>query len=159
MKILKYPDPRLRIVCTPVPEHWQAITPEGQSKVGDILEDMWDVLERKSGMGLAAPQIGVPHRIIVINCQGNKFELVNPELEINKRKGWFISKAEGCLSVPGLRLAVRRWCKVKVRGFDRYGNTASFGGKDLRAAVIQHEMEHLEGITLADHAGWDWAAE
>jgi len=145
-KLVKWPDPRLREVALPL----LLETREHRVAVHKLIDRMWITLEQYLGYGLAAPQIGYEGRIILIRTPSHKFELINPELETLPRYGKFISD-EGCLSYPGRRVRVSRWRRVKVRGLDRHGDPATFGGKDLQAAAIQHECEHLDGINLADY--------
>ncbi len=148
--LLIYPDPRLQLVCDPV-----EIRNDMQLTLWPLLDAMWETLEYYKGWGLAAPQLGSPVRVIIVHVQkqngsGCKIEIINPELSVYKRYGKFLSD-EGCLSWPGKRTTVRRWCKVTVKGFDRWGDPVVFGGRGDQAAALQHEVEHLYGINLADH--------
>lgn len=142
--ILEYPDPRLLMVCEPVPL-------ERVDEIGKLLDDMWAQLDMYMGYGLAAPQLGAPCRVIIVHVPGGcKIELVNPEI-VKVWGGKFLSD-EGCLSWPGKRARVMRHRQIKVKGIDRYGNPVAFGGKNLQAACLQHEVDHLNGINLADYA-------
>lgn len=145
-ELLYYPDPRLQLVCEPVEGHILA------GEVWDVLDAMWAVLEREKGLGLAAPQIGCPRRLIVVHVKGGcKIELVNPEIELLPKHGTFMSE-EGCLSWPGHTIRIRRCRQVKVSGTDRHGRAVTYGGKMRQAAALQHEIEHLDGINVADRA-------
>jgi peptide deformylase len=124
-------------------------------EAGRLLDSMWAVLKRENGWGLAAPQIGSPARLIVVHVKnefgnGCKIEIINPVLDPVKRHGQFMSE-ERCLSWPGHSIRLKRYRQVKVRGVDRYGDPVCFGGKHNQAAALQHEIEHLDGINLADH--------
>ena len=149
--LLYYPDPRLQMVCDPAPMEYI----EQRVEVGRLLDSMWGVLVERNGWGLAAPQVGSPCRVIVVHVKndygnGCKIEIVNPVLEPVKRFGQFMSE-ERCLSWPGHSLRLHRHRQVKVRGFDRYGDPVCFGGKHNQAAALQHEIDHLDGINLADY--------
>ena len=150
LPLLIYPDPRLQLVCDPINmdiKHQRAATQI-------LLDEMWRTLDRHHGWGLAAPQIGSPTRAIVVHIKtqrgnGCSIEIVNPVLHPLKKHGSFLSD-EGCLSWPGQRTKVKRFRRVKVTGLDRYGDPITYGGKDNQAAALQHEIEHLDGINLAD---------
>jgi len=147
LPLLYYPDPRLQIVCEPLDISDVMV----QAEVALLLARMWDVLKQHNGWGLAAPQLGSPVRAIIVHAaNGCKIEIINPEISLLKRGGTFNSD-EGCLSYPGKRVTVRRHNRVKVKGFNRWGEPVTFGGKHYQAAALQHECEHLEGINIADH--------
>ena len=147
-ELVYYPDPALTTVCASVNPEYMQTNPEFFET---LFDDMWNILGRFQGIGLAAPQIGSLVRAIIVHTEaGCKIELINPEIEFIKRKGQFHSD-EGCLSWPGKRVHVFRWRQVKVKGFDRHGEPVTFGGKMQQAAALQHEIEHLDGINLADY--------
>ncbi len=147
-KLLFYPHPRLRIVCEPVDPEYLKAYPEQFAK---LLDEMWAVMAKYNGVGLAAPQIGVQTRAICVKIQGGcEIEVINPVLQVSKRHGKFQSD-EGCLSWPGHNLIVTRHIKARVTGLDRYGKPVTFGGKMQQAAALQHEVEHLDGINIADY--------
>jgi len=141
----KYPDPALKTICDPVNmDVLSEVVDAGRTL--DIL--LWK-LEQLKGYGLAAPQLGITKRIIVCHPPKSELiELINPEI-VRQWGGKFMSD-EGCLSYPGRRVRLMRWRQIKVRGLNRWGEPVAFGGKMLRAAVLQHELEHLDGINLAD---------
>ncbi len=119
-----------------------------------LLDNLMDTLKAsEDGAGLAAPQIGVPKRIILINLedeeQDNYIEMINPE--ILEREG-DQTNAEGCLSVPGIIGWVNRAKKVKVRAMDRKGQSFELEAVDFGARLIQHEIDHLDGILFIDKA-------
>lgn len=142
--IVKDPDPVLREKAKPVPK----ITPN----IHKLLDDMADTMYEAQGVGLAAPQVGILKRVIVMDCGeefGGLIELINPE--IIKKEGEQFGP-EGCLSIPGLQGDVRRAQKCTVRGWDRNGQVIEIEGEDLLARCIQHEVDHLNGILFLDVA-------
>lgn len=142
--IVKDPDAVLREIAKPVPK----ITPNIQK----LLDDMADTMYDAEGVGLAAPQIGISKRVIVMDCgeeHGGLIGLVNPEI-IAKEGEQF--GPEGCLSIPGLQGDVRRAQKCTVKGWDREGNEVVIEGTDLLARCIQHEVDHLNGVLFTDLA-------
>jgi peptide deformylase len=147
-KILKYGDPVLETPCDPLEEF---DTEELKQLVDDMFETMYDA----SGVGLAAPQIGVLKRLTVIDCScgedpGERLVLINPE--ILAAEGKQVGE-EGCLSIPGFREDVKRAQKVTVRARDAKGKTFEIEGEDLLARAIQHENDHLDGVLMIDRMG------
>jgi peptide deformylase len=145
-KIVKYGDPILETACGPVTDFE---TPE----IRKLVEDMFETMYQASGVGLAAPQIGVSKRLTVIDCSGGekpeeKLVLINPE--IIDREGQQVGE-EGCLSIPGFREDVKRARKVTARAQDLQGNFFEVTGEDLLARAIQHENDHLNGILFLQH--------
>lgn len=141
--IAKDPDPVLRETAKPVPK----ITPN----IHKLLNDMADTMYDAPGVGLAAPQIGILKRVIVMDIGDDSglIELINPE--IISREGEQLGP-EGCLSIPGLTGDVRRAMTVKVKGLDRNGNEIEIEGSELLARCIQHEVDHLDGVLFTDLA-------
>lgn len=115
--------------------------------VGMLLDDMYETMVSNDGCGLAAPQIGVLKRIVVLEVNGIKLELINPV--ITAKSGENID-VEACLSVKGVQGYVRRPQKVTVSAFDRYGEPFEFTGSGLIAKCICHECDHLDGILFTD---------
>ena len=136
------PDPILRRRAKPVIE----IT----EKTHQLLDDMRAVLVEKDGIGLAAPQVGVLKRIMIVDATGNDYmELINPEiLEV---RGLIICQ-EGCLSIPDTSAYVRRPHFVRMRAMDRYGNFFETEAKGIKAIALCHELDHLNGILFTDRA-------
>lgn len=132
-------DEILRKKSKPVKE----ITPQ----VITLLDDMAETMKEANGVGLAAPQVGVLKRIIVVNTGGGLIELINPEL-IEKRG--IQKEKEGCLSIPGKSGVVERPEYVKFRYMDREGNEQIIEGTELMAVVLCHETDHLDGILYTD---------
>ena len=143
LKILEYPDPRLRKTALPVP----AVTPE----IRKLIEDMAETLYAAPGVGLAATQVDVHKRIIVIDVSADRDELrvfVNPELISAEGEA---EAEEGCLSLPGYYDKVRRAARVRVRALDARGEPFEFEAEGMLAVCIQHEMDHLVGKVFVDY--------
>lgn len=135
-----YGDPVLRQVATPVRE----ITAEIKRIIADMTETMW----HQVGIGLAAPQVGLPHRILVMDDgKGGAQALINPEIET--RTGT-IREEEGCLSLPGVFGVVERSKTITVTAMDADGKPVSLDATGLKARIVQHEMDHLDGILFID---------
>lgn len=128
-------DPVLKQVCAPVERV--------DKKLRHLLDDMAETMYAKEGVGLAAPQVGVPIRAVVINVDKKKlYDLINPV--IVSREG-SITDQEGCLSFPGLFGDVERAEKVRVEYLNRYGKKKFVEADGLLARCIQHELDHLDG--------------
>ncbi|HVN44232.1 MAG TPA: peptide deformylase [Steroidobacteraceae bacterium] len=141
--ILEFPDPRLRTRAEPVTRFDAAL--------GTLIEDMLETMYAAPGIGLAASQIDVHKRLIVIDISkehNDPLVLVNPE--ILSREGE-ASTEEGCLSVPGIFDEVKRAAKVRVRAQQRDGTTFERDFEDILAVCIQHEMDHLDGRLFVDY--------
>jgi len=118
-------------------------------KIKQLLDDMSQTMYHADGVGLAAPQVGVSQRIIVIDVGEGLIELINPV--ITASEGSLISM-EGCLSVPGIYGDVERCTSVTVEGFDRHRKKVRISATDLLAKALQHEIDHLEGILFIELA-------
>jgi len=143
LHILQYPDPRLRIKALPVP----AVDDEIRRLIDDMLETMYNA----PGIGLAAPQVAVSKRVIVIDISEHKNDplcLVNPEIA---GKDDIEQMEEGCLSVPGIYEVVERAARIKVKALDRDGKSVAMNVDGLLAVCIQHEIDHLEGKLFVDY--------
>ncbi len=141
--IVKHPDPVLREVAKPVPK----VTPNIQKLLTDMAETMYDA----PGVGLAAPQIGISKRVIVIDVGDDHglIEMVNPE--IVEASGEQLGP-EGCLSIPGLQGDVKRKDRLKVKGLDRNGNEMIVEADGFLSRAFQHEIDHLNGVLYIDIA-------
>ncbi|HET6420951.1 MAG TPA: peptide deformylase [Geobacteraceae bacterium] len=144
-KILIYPDPELKKKSVPV----TVINEKTVELVRDMKETMYDA----PGVGLAAPQIGVHQRIIVIDVSGKdeKPELIvaiNPEIIHSEGESY---EEEGCLSVPGFAANVRRHARVVVKALNLEGEEVVYKADELLAIAFQHEIDHLDGILFIDH--------
>ncbi len=118
-------------------------------KLGILLDDMAETLQNADGVGLAAPQVGLLRRVVVIDVRDGKgvIELVNPV--IIEQTGIQVGN-EGCLSAPGEWCEVERPMKVKVKAFDRSGKEFTVTGEGLLARALCHETDHLDGILFTD---------
>ncbi len=116
----------------------------------DLISDMLDTLEDEGGVGLAAPQIGVTKRVILVRYEDKIETYINPEIEVIENKK--IEGDEGCLSIYSIQgFQVKRYPRIKIRTMNIKGNTEEFVAEDLLARVIQHEVDHLNGIMFIDH--------
>ncbi len=143
LHVLHYPDPQLRIIAEPVPE----VSRDIRTLIDDMLETMYDA----PGVGLAAPQVDVAKRVIVVDITEDKSKplaLVNPE--IMRRQGT-VQMEEGCLSVPGIYEPVERAEWIKVRALDRGGHVLDIETDGVLAVCIQHEIDHLDGKLFVDY--------
>ena len=119
------------------------------AKLHALLDDMADTMYKADGVGLAAPQIGILRRIVVIDVGDGLYEMINPVItsESGEQTGM-----EGCLSVPGKHGTVVRPMKVKATYFDRNGQKCTVSAKELFARAICHELDHLDGTLYIDRA-------
>lgn len=118
-------------------------------KIKQLLDDMVKTMYAADGVGLAAPQVGVSLRIVVIDVGDGLIELINPI--ITETEG-LESGTEGCLSVPGVYGDVERFAKVTVEALDRAGKKIQISGSGLLARALQHEIDHLEGVLFIERA-------
>ncbi len=143
LPILRYPDPRLRVKAQPVARV--------DAAVRRLLDDMLETMYEAPGVGLAAPQVNVPRRLIVIDVSKERNDplfLVNPE--ILEREG-SIRLEEGCLSVPGIYEPVERAERIRFRALDREGRPYEREAQGLLAVCVQHEVDHLDGRLFVDY--------
>lgn len=145
LDILLYPHPTLRVKCKPVDEI--------NDEILQLLDDMAETMYVAKGIGLAAPQIGVEKRITVIDPgeeRGSSLvELINPK--IVDTWGEKMRYDEGCLSLPELYDTVWRPSGVRVEAMDRHGETFTIEGEGILSIVLQHEIDHLDGVLFIDH--------
>ncbi|MEM7676415.1 MAG: peptide deformylase [Myxococcota bacterium] len=151
-EILTCPDPRLAQKSTPV----ETVDDE----IKQLIEDMFETMYTAEGVGLAAPQVGITKRVIVVDCgpRGEEAQespllpveplaIVNPVVTAKEGR---ITWEEGCLSIPGFVDDVERAAVITVEGLDREGNPLSMQAEGLLAVCIQHEIDHLEGVLFVD---------
>jgi peptide deformylase len=140
LQVRRYGDPILRQKAAPVAE----VTPEVQRIIADMVETMY----HQVGIGLAAPQVGIPIRLILVDdgSRGPR-AFINPA--ILERRG-SIRGEEGCLSIPGIFGEVERSEWIRVEATDAEGQLIAFEARGLQARVIQHEMDHLDGVLFID---------
>lgn len=137
--IMEGSNPRLRAQTKPV----KKIT----DHILTILDDMIETLHQAQGVGLAAPQIGVLRRIVVIDIGDGPVELINPE--ILRAEGSEL-RMEGCLSFPGATGWVERPTHVVFKGMNRHGEEKTYEGTGLMAQAVSHELDHLDGVLFVD---------
>jgi len=141
LRIRKFPDKVLRKRCNPVEE----IT----SKEVELFEKMLFTMKHFSGIGLAAPQIGISQSLIIADIGEGSIKLANPEIVSLKGTG---RMTEGCLSIPDISVDIERPYEVIVRGMNEKGQIIELKAKNLLARVLQHEIDHLNGILIIDQA-------
>ena len=142
LNIFKEGDPILRKKCREVTE----IT--DRTKI--LLDDMAQTLHEAQGVGLAAPQVGILRRIVIVETEpGELIELINPEIIATEGEQ---EETEGCLSVPGLWGITKRPEKATVKALDRNGKEFTVTGEGLKARAFCHEIDHLDGILFIDKA-------
>ena len=144
LKILEYPDPRLRTVAKPVTEF--------DDKLQTLIDDMFGTMYDASGIGLAATQVDHHIQLIVMDLSEDKSApkvFINPNVEVvgATQKSY----DEGCLSVPGFHESIDRPADVKVTALDRNGDSFTIEDDQLLAVCIQHEMDHLNGKLFVDY--------
>ena len=143
---MTYPDDALRVKAEPV----EAVDAE----VRQLMDDLVATMHASAGIGLAAPQVGVSKRVIVLHVKMDDLDhpltvLANPEIVEGSGD---IEFEEGCLSLPGFTVYIDRFSHIKVRGLDREGTQVEFNADGLFAVAIQHELDHLEGRLIIDSA-------
>ncbi len=143
--IILIPDPVLRKVASPVAE----ITDGTRQLLDDMAETMYDA----PGIGLAAPQVNISERIIVMDCGRDEepelYKMINPEIVASSQERSVLE--EGCLSIPNQTADVERPAHVDVRYLDVDGNEQMLHCEGLLAACVQHEIDHLDGVLFIDH--------
>jgi len=140
-EILTLNDPVLREKCGPVSRI--------NAGVLRLLDNMKDTIYEADGVGVASPQDGLSKRVVVLDVGEGLIELINPEIvEMEGEQ----TGAEGCLSIPNTRGKVKRAKRVLVKSLDRNGEEFTIEGLDMLARVLQHEIDHLEGILFIDRA-------
>nr|WP_315244463.1 peptide deformylase [uncultured Albidiferax sp.] len=144
LPILQYPDPKLHTLARPV----QAVDARIQALISDMVETMYDA----NGIGLAATQVDVHERLIVIDVSDERTEplvLINPEILWASEER--VLNEEGCLSVPGIYDGVERSTQVRVQALDGAGQSRTLEAEGLLAVCIQHEMDHLLGKVFVEY--------
>src|SRR5690606_1996062 len=143
LDILEFPDPRLRTKAKPVTNV--------DDKIRKLTDDMLETMYAAPGIGLAATQVNVHQRIVVIDVSEDKNEplvLINPEFEVVEGEQQY---DEGCLSVPGFYETVTRAEKIRVKALNRKGEPFELVADGLLSVCIQHELDHLDGKLFVDH--------
>ena len=155
LEIVTIPEPVLRRKAKPV------------SKIDDeiklLIDNMVETMREAPGVGLAAPQVGVSQRVIVVeyttneedeNAPSKLYTVVNPEMKIHE--GETEVGIEGCLSLPGLQGEVERSTKITVKGLNRQGSPIRIKAEGWLARIFQHEIDHLDGVVFTDRASRIW---
>ena len=140
-QIVREGDPILRKIARPVENF--------DERLWTLLDDMADTLYRAEGAGLAAPQVGILRRVVVIDVGNGLIELVNPVII---KKSGRQEVVEACLSCPGQSGVTRRPMHVTVEAYNRHGRKFTMSGEGLLARAFCHEIDHLDGILFKDHA-------
>ncbi len=144
LNILRYPDPRLHTVAKPVAQV--------DERIRRLVDDMLQTMYEAEGVGLAATQVDVHERVIVIDTSESRDEprvLINPELVMRSEE--MVFGDEGCLSVPTIYDKVPRHARVRVRALDRAGEIREFDAEGLLSVCVQHEMDHLMGKVFVEY--------
>jgi peptide deformylase len=143
LKILKYPDPRLRGPCQEVGRT--------DAQLGALAGRMLEIMYAARGVGLAAPQLGIPLRLFVANPAGQPGQqqvvYVNPQI---LQQSGAMMEEEGCLSLPGINCRIKRYRGIVLGAVGLDGRTFQQAGENLLARIFQHEMDHVNGILIAD---------
>ena len=143
LTVLEYPDPRLRLTARPVKE--------ARDSIRRLADDMLETMYAERGIGLAATQVGITKRLLVMDVSHDRNEplvLINPR--ILDRSG-SIESDEGCLSIPGFYEPVRRAAKIEIEYIDREGALRKAQWEGLHAVCAQHELDHLDGKLFVDY--------
>lgn len=145
LEILTYPDPLLKQPAKPVEDI--------DDKLQQLIDDMAETMYEAPGVGLAATQAGIDRCVIVFDPEADAesrdfYVLINPQ--IIEAEGKTVSENEGCLSVPEFRCDVQRYERVVVEGTDRHGKNLKFEATGLLSVILQHEIDHLNGILFID---------
>jgi peptide deformylase len=141
--VLQYPDERLRTIAKPVSTV--------DSSIKAIVSDMFETMYEQQGVGLAATQVNVHQRIIVIDVSEDRKQplcLINPEITAKEGVQY---EFEGCLSFPGVFDKVERAAKIHLKALDQDGNPFELDAEEILAICIQHELDHLNGVLFVDH--------
>jgi peptide deformylase len=144
LAIRKYGDPVLQKKAKPVKD---------LAQVKDLAPAMFEAMYAEPGIGLAAPQVGISLRLMVVDVAGEKDKprpmvLVNPKIEEKKGK---IESVEGCLSFPGISVTIHRAERVRLSALNEHGFPVSVEADGLLSRCFQHEMDHLDGVLMIDH--------
>lgn len=138
--VLYHPHPVLRDIAAPVDAF--------DSDLKDLVSDMFETMDEYRGVGLAAPQVGMSSRILVVSYKKHRFEIVNPEIVSASGEAW---DEEGCLSLPGVTLNMKRYARIHVKGFSVVGRPIVVREKGFLARILQHEIDHLNGVLIIDN--------
>jgi len=141
LRLKIYPDPALREVCEPV-EHFN-------SEITNLVDEMHQVMRTYNAIGLAAPQVGFLKRLFICELESHIIDVINPRVKNAKGHS---TMAEGCLSIPGVRIDVNRFNSLFLVAYDTQGQRIKFKMTGIWARIVQHEQDHLNGVLICDHA-------
>ncbi len=136
-----YPDPCLRVCAEPVNP--------GSAEAGEACRCLRQTFAQVEGLGLAATQLGLPYRVVLVELGEEQLLLLNPE--VTARSEERVVDSEGCLSLPGLQAGIPRAERMEVAALREDGSPVKLALQDLEARVLQHEIDHLDGILFVDH--------
>jgi len=139
LNIITHPNPLLKQVCSDITKIDNRIT--------KLIDDMFDTMAYYNGVGLAAPQIGVLENIFVARYNNRSVALLNPTITQKEGSSW---DDEGCLSIPGILRSVERAQKVTIQATNKNGKSITLKEKGFFARILQHEIDHLNGILILD---------
>ena len=139
MNLVLYPDPILRKVCKPVEQF--------NSTLQDLLDEMLILMRASNGIGLAAPQVGILKRLFICEIADKQIGIMNPRIKNTRGE---TDMEEGCLSLPGIKASITRKRSLCLSGYDFNGQKIDLVMTDLWARVVQHELDHLNGILICD---------
>jgi peptide deformylase len=139
LSLVYYPDPVLRALCRPVERF--------DSALRDLVQEMFSLMQVHAGIGLAGPQVAVEQRVLVCALEDRQLCLTNPTVQPAGVSGEFV---ESCLSLPDTYISVTRPERIEVTGYDARGRKLQWRASGLWARVIQHELDHLNGILITD---------
>lgn len=135
-----YPDSALRAQCEPVDRF--------DSSLADVFEEMLALMKVNNGIGLAGPQAGLTKRLFVAELEGKMLCMANPVIHVRNGQDRMV---EGCLSLSGMQVEMDRALQVEVHGYDVQGNRQEHAVQGLWARVMQHEIDHLDGVLICDY--------
>lgn len=142
---------KIRILGDPVLRKKAAVVKKVTDQHRQAFKHMARMMYESSGIGLAAPQVGISESLIVVDIGSGLYKLVNPKIII---KHGTQAIEEGCLSVPGITIKVRRAKKILLSALDEFGSPVTIDAEDLLACVFQHEIGHLQGRLIIDYANF-----
>lgn len=145
MTVLHNPNKELRVVSEPV-----AVDRVDSAEIKALIEDLKVTMKKENGIGIAAPQVGVHERVIIVDMHNKPTAFINPEIVEKSFK--LVDSEEGCLSVPGQWGIVKRHRGVTVKALDASGQPVSLKAHGLIAIIFQHEIDHLNGVLFIDKA-------
>ena len=140
----------IRVLGDPILREETTVVAEVTDDVRTLIDDMFETMYAAAGIGLAAPQVGRSERVAVVDVDGEKYALVNPEVSASSGRG---KTEEGCLSIPDIHGDVERPTKVTITAIDRHGKPFDVTAEGLLARCFQHEIDHLHGRLFIDYLG------